>query len=68
MPIWKPEIDTKGYYEWKATVARKPIIGRITLQGLKDFASWDTSIVWDEFPPGIDALTVHGTADQTVPM
>lgn len=68
MPVWGPEIETKGFYEWHATVARKPIIGLVTLEGLADFASWDTSIVWDEFPKHVDVLTVHGILDSTVPV
>ena len=43
MPTWQPEIDANGYYEWKVTVARKPVVGRISLKDLEDFASWDTS-------------------------
>lgn len=68
MPTWKPEIDAKGYYEWKVNVARKPVVGRIDLPSLEDFCSFDTSIVWDEFPPHVDVLTIHGTADKMVPV
>lgn len=68
MNIWQQEIDTKGYYEWKVTVARKAVVGRIDHAALEDFASWDTSIVWDQFPPCVHVLTLHGTADETVPV
>jgi len=31
------------------------------------FVKWDTSFVWDRFPPAVNVLTLHGLADQTVP-
>jgi len=68
MSTWQSEIDAKGYYEWKLTVARKPVVGRIFLKDLEDFASWDTSIVWDEFPQQVHVLSIHGISDQTVPV
>jgi pimeloyl-ACP methyl ester carboxylesterase len=63
---WKPVLDSQGYYEWNAVVARKPVVGIIYPNDLEDFANWDTSIVWDKFPSSTDVLTVHGLADQTV--
>src|SRR5882762_1051465 len=68
MPNWQSDIDTKGYYEWNVTVARKPVTGRIYLDGLQDFMSWDTSIVWEKFPPHVHVLSLHGIQDQTVPV
>jgi len=68
MKNWQSEIDTKGYYDWHVTVARKPIIGRVYPDDLQDFMAWDTSIVWDQFPPQVDVLTLHGIQDQTVPV
>jgi hypothetical protein len=68
MENWQSDIDTKGYYDWNVTVARKPIIGRVYPNDLHDFMSWDTSIVWNQFPPQVDVLTLHGIQDQTVPV
>jgi len=68
MKNWQSDIDTKGCYEWHVTVARKPTIGRIYLKDLQDFMSWDTSIVWNEFPAHVDVLSIHGIQDQTVPV
>jgi len=68
MKNWQSDIDTKGYYEWHVAVARKPTIGRIYLKDLQDFMSWDTSIVWNEFPAHVDVLSIHGIQDQTVPV
>jgi hypothetical protein len=64
---WKAAIDSRGYYEWNTVVARKPVIGKIIAHDLEQFASWDTSIVWDRFPAKTDVLTLHGLLDQTVP-
>ncbi|EGO23737.1 hypothetical protein SERLADRAFT_470020 [Serpula lacrymans var. lacrymans S7.9] len=64
---WKDEFDSKGYHEWKVTVARKPVIQRIYPEDLEEFSRWDSSIVWDWFPSSIDVLTIHGLADKTVP-
>ena len=35
---------------------------------MHDFAAIDTSVVWSKFPPNTDALTIHGLADQVVPV
>jgi len=64
---YKEEWDTKGYYEWKLTVARRPVVQRIYPHDLEEFSRWDTSMVWDSFPAHIDVLTVHGLADKIVP-
>lgn len=56
-----------GHYKWHVTVARKPVVGIIYPGDLDQFASWDTSIVWDQFPGQTDVLTVHGLKDATVP-
>jgi uncharacterized protein len=48
-------------------VAGNQVIGKIYPQDIEEFAQWDTSIVWDHFPPKIDVLTLHGLADATVP-
>jgi hypothetical protein len=68
MNNFQSDIDTKGYYDIHATVARKKIVGRVYLEDLHDFMAWDTSIVWDQFPPHVDVLTLHGVQDQTVPV
>jgi len=68
MSKWGPEIEAKGYYEWKAVVARKPVIGRIYPQDIAEFAAWDTSFIWNEYPAQVDVLSIHGTQDQVVPV
>lgn len=65
--IHKEDFATKGYHEWKVTVARKPVVARIHPHDIDEFISWDTSLVWDKFPHQTDALTIHGLADKTVP-
>ncbi|KAG6335616.1 hypothetical protein ID866_3473 [Astraeus odoratus] len=66
--MYKEQFDTKGYYEWRLTVARKPVMERICLRDIEEFASWDTSIVWDYFPQTIHVFTVHGLDDDVVPV
>jgi uncharacterized protein len=68
MKNWQTDLDTKGYYEWNVTVARKPVTGRVYLEDFQEFMSWDTSIVWGQFPPHVDVLTIHGIKDETVPV
>jgi len=68
LPHYQPSFDAKGYYEWRVTVARKEVVGRITLQGMHDFAAIDTSIIWDGFPRQTDVLTIHGLSDKVVPV
>jgi len=65
---FQSDMDTKGYHDVHETVARKPIVGRISRKDLQDFMSWDTSIVWDQFPSHVDVLTLHGIQDQAVPV
>ncbi|KAI6117871.1 Alpha/Beta hydrolase protein [Pisolithus croceorrhizus] len=65
---YKEAFDTMGYYEWKVSVARKQVLQRVYPKDLEEFASWDTGIVWDNFPPTINVLTVHGLADGVVPV
>ncbi|KAL0960945.1 hypothetical protein HGRIS_005949 [Hohenbuehelia grisea] len=65
--VWKANFDAKGYHEWQLTVARKSITARIHPKDVEAFASWDTSIVWDQFPSSVDVLSLHGLADTTVP-
>jgi len=65
--IWKSEIASQGFSEWKITVARKPIIEKITQRDVDIFINWPVGIVWDKFPAAVDVLTVHGLADTGVP-
>lgn len=66
-PIYDAEIEEKGYYEWKVRVARKPVVGRIFPGDVENFASWDTSFMWD-FPSNVEVLSIHGINDTTVPV
>ena len=40
---------------------------RITSENLREFATWDTSIVWKYFPAATDILTIHNLDDKMVP-
>ena len=48
-------------------MAKKKVTAKITPEDLDNFVNWDTSFVWDAFPPSIDVLTLHGLSDKTVP-
>lgn len=65
--FYKPYFESQGYYDWKVSVARKEVIGRMYPQDMDKFASWDTSPVRDKFPPHTHVLSVHGLQDKTVP-
>ncbi|KAF7299468.1 Peptidase-S9 domain-containing protein [Mycena indigotica] len=64
---WQPGFEKDGYYDWTATVARKPFTTRIRPRDLEEFVKWDTSYIWDQFPARIHVLTIHGLSDETVP-
>ncbi|KAI0049418.1 ectomycorrhiza-regulated esterase [Auriscalpium vulgare] len=64
---YQAAFDEQGFFDWKVTVARQPVIGRITPDDLQEFARWNSAVVWDHFPEATDALTIHGLADKTVP-
>ena len=66
-PIYKPQFESKGFYEWKLTVARKQLVVNVRPEDLEDFAAFDTSLVWDKFPKDAHALTIHGMKDAVVP-
>lgn len=66
--LYKSSFDSKGYYEWKAIVARKEVIGIIRPEDVDEFASWDSSYLWKEFPRSVHVLTIHGMKDETVPL
>ncbi|KAG6919610.1 hypothetical protein DXG01_003474 [Tephrocybe rancida] len=65
--VWKAHFDKQGYYDWSVSVARKPVTVKIFPDDLETFTNWDSSIVWGEFPPSVDVLTIHGLSDTTVP-
>ncbi|TCD65108.1 hypothetical protein EIP91_003082 [Steccherinum ochraceum] len=58
---------TQGSYVVKAIVARKPFECTVTNADLDEFSSFDSSLVWEQFPPTTHALTLHGLKDQVVP-
>jgi len=61
------QLNEHGYFDWKVTVARRPVVIRITAEDLREFATCDTSIIWKHFPSATDVLTIHGMADKVVP-
>jgi uncharacterized protein len=66
-PSFEEELNAKGYFEIRATVARKSVNVHVSREDLKEFSSIDTSLVWDRFPSHVDVLTLHGLADKVVP-
>lgn len=64
---YKHELETRGWYETKATVARKPFVGKVTNEHLHEFATFDSSLVWEHFPQSTHVLSMHGLADPVVP-
>ncbi|KZT73816.1 alpha/beta-hydrolase [Daedalea quercina L-15889] len=66
-PENKEQLERQGYYEVKAIVARQPVGMRVTVQDHHEFASIDTSVLWDRFPATVDVLTMHGLKDAVVP-
>ncbi|KAH9933107.1 ectomycorrhiza-regulated esterase [Epithele typhae] len=63
----KEEFEKLGYIERRAMVARKPFVARIYQTDFDKFAAIDTSVVWTQFPPHIDVLSLHGLKDAVVP-
>ncbi|KAI0670857.1 alpha/beta-hydrolase [Trametes maxima] len=61
------ELNANGYTLRKATVARKPFVGKVTREDYDEFASVNTSVAWDQFPSHTDVLTLHGLLDAVVP-
>jgi len=61
------KLNKHGYFDWRVTVAGRHTVTRITAEDLREFASWDVSIIWRDFPSATDVLTVHGMADKVVP-
>ncbi|KAH8104526.1 Alpha/Beta hydrolase protein [Cristinia sonorae] len=60
-------LKTQGYYIVKAVVARKHFENKVTEADLEQFATFDSSLVWDSFPSGTHALSIHGLQDHVVP-
>jgi len=65
--IWQEHFAKHGFYTWNVTVAGKKFAAQVTPEDVENFANWDTSFVWDQFPSATDVLTLHGLQDQTVP-
>ena len=65
--FYRPYFEAQGYYDWKVTVARKEVVGRIYPHDLDKFASWDQNPVKERFPSGAHVLSIHGMEDKTVP-
>jgi len=65
--LYAPQFASHGYYTWKATVAGKAISHPIYPEDVEQFASWDTSYLRTQVPPGVHILTLQGLADKVVP-
>jgi len=61
---WKKQ----GYYERKATVARRPVLSRIYPDDFYGFVNWKNDYIWTECPSQVHILTIHGIADPVVPV
>jgi hypothetical protein len=64
---WQTSFSLHGHHILQATVARQPVTLHVTPADLAEFASFDTSGVWDRFPGHVHVLTVHGLSDEVVP-
>ncbi|KAK2465306.1 hypothetical protein APHAL10511_002660 [Amanita phalloides] len=64
---WQKGFDEQGYHDATVSVARRPVTFRIYADDLRQYASWDASFVWSQFPPTTDVLSIHGLCDNTVP-
>ena len=67
LPSYSSSFESRGFFEWNVTVARKDVLGKIYPEDLVKFAAVDTSIVWDHTPSNVHVLTVHGLDDRQVP-
>lgn len=67
LPTYSSSFDSRGFFEWNVTVARKHVTGKIYPEDLVKFAAVDTSLVWDHTPYNLHVLTVHGLNDRQVP-
>lgn len=65
--VWQKSFDEQGYHDATVPVARQPVTFRIHADDFKNFAEWDTSFVWSQFPSAADVLSIHGLADNIVP-
>lgn len=65
--IWLESFLKYGHHTWVGSVARKQATFKIYPADLEQFTKYDTSIVWDHFPPAVDVLTLHGLSDNVVP-
>lgn len=48
-------------------VAGQPVTAVIRRSDMDEFATFDSSRVWNHFPPGAHVLSIHGLADTAVP-
>ncbi|KAG8908627.1 hypothetical protein FRB99_004915 [Tulasnella sp. 403] len=65
--MWNEEFEKNGFAVWKARVAKKDVAFIVRPKDLDEFASFDTSYVWTEFPQSVDVLTIQGLRDKMVP-
>jgi hypothetical protein len=65
--LYQPSMEKQGYYEYKGRVAGKEQVGKVFPEDVVQFAKWDSSYLWDQFPQHTHVLTIHGLADKLVP-
>ncbi|OCH91860.1 ectomycorrhiza-regulated esterase [Obba rivulosa] len=61
-------LKKQGWFEERQTVARKPFRAIVTLEQLEAFARFNSAHIWEDFPAATHVLTLHGLADQVVPV
>lgn len=65
---YEEDFGAIGHSDWHVKIAGKKVVRRVTREGSKAFASWDNSYLRTTFPDTMDVLTIHGEADEIVPI
>jgi hypothetical protein len=65
LPEYQPSFDARGFYEWRTTVARRPVVVIVRPEQVHAVAQWDMSVVKDALT-STHVLAVHGLADATI--
>ncbi|KAI0801784.1 Alpha/Beta hydrolase protein [Irpex lacteus] len=61
------DLEKNGHFVRTETVARQPWSAKITKKDMEEFANFDSSLVWDNFPKHTHVLTLHGLKDTVIP-